>query len=320
MSATPGIRQRVRELAKRLRKLSDGPREVDQLRAERDRLAAELAAYKTWVPPGHFYSPIPSLDEVRRDAARIFAPPPREVPGVDLNEAGQLALLERFRAFSDEMPFSAERAPGLRYFFDNPAFAWGDGIVLYSMIRHLRPRRFVEIGSGYSSCLTLDTSERFLGGAVACVFIEPYPELLLSLLKEGDRERVEIVPARLQDVDPAHFAVLEAGDILFVDSTHVARLDSDVNVIFSRILPRLAPGVSVHFHDIFHPFDYPQEWIYEGRAWNEAYVLRAFLQYNRAFEVSFFTTFLAHFHADALFSVLPLARKNPGGSIWLRRV
>jgi len=292
----------------------------DRLVAERDRVAAELERFRTWMPPGHFYSPIPALDEVRRNEARIFGPMPSSVPGVDLNEAEQLDLVERLGAFYAEMPFAAGRTPGLRYFFDNPNFSYADAIVLYAMVRHLRPRRIIEVGSGYSSCVLLDTNERFFGDAIACTFIERHPELLLSLLTEADRARVEIVPARLQEVDPARFAALGEGDILFVDSTHVAKVDSDVNYLFAEILPRLASGVRVHFHDVFHPFEYPREWVYEGRAWNEAYVLRAFLQYNEAFRVCLFTSYLAHLHPDALFGAMPLCRENSGGSIWLRRL
>ena len=124
----------------------------------------------------------------------------------------------------------------------------------------------------------------------------------------------------MQDVDVGRFAALEANDILFIDSTHVSRIDSDVNRIFFEILPRLAAGVLVHLHDVFYPFEYPREWVYEGRAWNENYVLRAFLQYNRAWEIRFFNNYLARRHPEAFFGALPLARENPGGSIWLARL
>ena len=122
----------------------------------------------------------------------------------------------------------------------------------------------------------------FFDNEIQCTFIEPHPKLLKSLLKQGDLERIEIVPRPLQDVDLELFESLRANDILFIDSTHVAKIGSDVNRIFFEILPALATGVYVHFHDIFYPFEYPREWIYEGRAWNEAYMLRAFLMYNAA--------------------------------------
>jgi hypothetical protein len=313
-----GLRERLAALVRRAARLS-GVIPAALGDADRERLAAELERYRTWVPPGHFYSPVPSLDEVRRDEARIFAPPPPDLPAVDLDPVGQLALLDQLRPYYAELPFGPSRQAGLRYFFENPNFGYADAIALYCMLRHLRPRRVVEIGSGYSSAVLLDTNERFFGGAIRCAFIEPYPELLRSLLGPGDEARVEIEAARLQDVDARRFAALEAGDVLFVDSTHVSKVDSDVNRIFFEILPRLAPGVHGHVHDVFYPFEYPREWIYEGRAWNENYVLRAFLQYNAAWQVRLFNNYLAQVHPDAFFAAWPLARRNPGGSIWLAR-
>ena len=93
-----------------------------------------------------------------------------------------------------------------------------------------------------------------------------------------------------------------------------------MNYISAEILPALCPGVYVHFHDIFYPFEYLKEWIYEGRAWTEAYVLRAFLTFNRAYEIVLFNTFLEHFHRDHFVRKMPLCLKMEGGSIWLRRI
>jgi len=143
--------------------------------------------------------------------------------------------------------------------------------------------------------------------------------LSASLLKEGDRARIRIVPSRLQDVPLATFEALESNDILFIDSTHVGKTGSDVNHLFFEILPRLASGVHVHVHDIFYPFEYPKEWVYKGRAWNEAYMTRAFLQYNAAFRIALMNTFMQRFHADFFREKMPLCLRNPGGSLWLRR-
>ena len=95
------------------------------------------------------------------------------------------------------------------------------------------------------------------------------------------------------------FRELHAGDVLFVDSTHVAKVGSDVNHIFFEILPILQPGVVVHFHDIMYPFEYEPKWIYTGVAWNEAYMLRAFLMFNPTFKILLFNSFLAHLHPCA---------------------
>jgi hypothetical protein len=278
-----------------------------------------LRAACGFVAPGHFFSPIPDWSEVRRNADNIFRTDIREIPGVNLNEGEQLKLLHELSAYYGDLPFRAKRSAGLRYYFDNPAYSYSDAIFLHCMVRHLKPRRIVEIGSGFSSCVTLDTNELFFGNSIDTIFIEPFPDLLLSLLKDGDRERINIIPKRLQDIEIDLFRQLQAGDILFVDSTHVSRIDSDVNRVFFEILPLLAPGVYVHFHDIFFPFEYPREWLFEGRAWNEIYLLRAFLQYNNAFSIAIMNTFLERFHEAIFRDKMPLCLQNPGGSIWLRK-
>ncbi len=217
------------------------------------------------------------------------------------------------------MPFQSEKREGLRYYFENPAYSYSDAILSHCMIRFLKPKRIIEIGSGFSSCMTLDTNELFFGGSIATTFIEPYPELLMSLVKGVDKSTIRTIPSRLQDVDLGEFEALQANDILFIDSTHVSKINSDVNRIFFDILPRLSSGVHVHFHDIFFPFEYPKDWIYEGRAWNEAYLLRAFLLFNSAFRVVLMNTFMAHFHEPFFQEKMPLCLKNTGGSIWIRK-
>ena len=107
--------------------------------------------------------------------------------------------------------------------------------------------------------------------------------------------------------------------ILFIDSTHVSKIGSDVNSLLFDILPKLNRGVYVHFHDVFYPFEYPQEWVYQGLAWNEAYILRAFLQHNDAFKIVFFNTYLELFYREKFENSMPLCLKNPGGSIWLTK-
>jgi hypothetical protein len=292
------------------------------LLAERDSLFHKLERFGSqvpFVPNGHYYSPIPALDEIRRDEEQIFGSVMRELPGIHLAQERQFALLQILKEYYKELRFTAQRAEGYRYYYDNPSYSYSDAIFLYSMIRHAKPQRFIEIGSGHSSCATLDTNEQFFAGSIACTFIEPYPHLLQSLLRPDDFDRVQIIPQRLQDVDLQVFDQLSANDILFVDSTHVSKTGSDVNRIFFEILPRLASGIYIHFHDVFFPFEYPKEWVYEGRAWNEIYMLRAFLQYNSAFEIVCFNTFLEQAYKDFFSQHMPLCLKNPGGSIWLRK-
>lgn len=271
-------------------------------------------------PPGHFYSPIPSLPEVKLREKEIFERKEKEIPGINLNEEGQLHLLHKLSRYYAELPFEVHKKQNLRYCFENPFFSYADAIVLYCMIRHLLPKRIIEIGSGYSSCVILDTNELFLGNTVACTFIEPHPDQFLSLTRPSDRSTIQLIRKQVQDIEVNKFSELSTGDILFIDSSHVSKVGSDVNYIFFEMLPRIERGVYVHFHDIFHAFEYPKEWVYEGRAWNEAYVLRGFLQYNNAFEIVFFNDFLATFRRKSLFTEMPLCEKNTGGSIWIRRI
>src|SRR5438067_4102018 len=112
-----------------------------------------------WVPSGHYYSPIPCEEEVRANEQTIWGTIPRSYPEIDLNEAGQLSLFDELKRYYDDIPFEDQQTPGLRYYFDNTSFGHGDATVLYCMISHLRPKRIVEIGSGYSSAAMLDTND-----------------------------------------------------------------------------------------------------------------------------------------------------------------
>jgi hypothetical protein len=318
----PAVLDAARAFGRRMPLLRSLLHDRDAMRAEIARLqsaAPHAADARQFVPPGHFYSAIPSQSFVRQNEARLFAAPPRTLPGIDLREEAQLALLESFLPFYRELPFPQTRTPPRRYWFENPAYSWSDAIFLHCMLRHLRPRRVVEVGSGYSSCVTLDTSELFFEGGIACTFVEPFPDLLHSLLRPGDLAHVTVLPTAVQDVPLATFEQLEANDVLFVDSTHVSKIGSDVNHLFFEVLPRLAPGVHVHFHDVFFPFEYPREWIVEGRAWTEDYLLRAFLSFNAEWEIVLMNTFLERFHEPWFAEHMPLCLRNPGGSVWIRR-
>jgi hypothetical protein len=143
-------------------------------------------------PPGHFHSPVPDLEEIRSRYQEVFARTPRLV-GIDLRGDEQLALVDRLGRYAADQPFGAEPADGLRCHFDNDYFGWGDGLVLFCMLRHLRPKRVIEVGSGFSSALMLDTAEHFLQDAPELTFIEPFPDRLRGLLRADDQDRVTIL-------------------------------------------------------------------------------------------------------------------------------
>ena len=285
---------------------------------ERDSLMKSL-----YVPPGHFYSPIPSIEEIKKNEIKIFDKIHKELEGIDLNTEEQLSLLAKFKIYYEEQPFSikSKKKEGLRYHFDNQFYSYSDAIFLYCMMRYAQPKNIIEIGSGYSSCVILDTNQLFLENTASCTFIEPYPQRLLSLVKSENQNKFSLVKEPLQSVSLDYFKELDSNDILFIDSTHISKTNSDVNYIFFEILPSLKSGVIIHFHDIFYPFEYPKSWVIkENRAWNEAYILRAFLQYNNAFKIEIFNTYLELLYKEFFIENMPLCLKNTGGSIWLRKL
>jgi len=290
-------------------------------------LESENLAFLQFALPGHFYSPLPDLGEIHSKADRIFDSTPQDLPAINMNVESQIQLVKIFSELYREQPFSDHHTNNFRYFLDNKFFSFGDGIILYSCLRHFQPKRVVEVGSGFSSAAMLDINEVFLGKKIEFTFIEPFPDRLLGLLSPEDKAKVRIEVKPVQEVELDVFASLEAHDILFIDSSHVAKIDSDVVHILFNILPRLKKGVIVHFHDILWPFEYPQQWLEEGRAWNEAYFLRAFLQDNEKFEILYFNAFMVSHHADLLRETLPDTLKSPSSpvtvgnsSLWLRKV
>ena len=289
------------------------------------RLAAQLAelqrAQAEWVrffPPGHFYSPLPSLAEIAESFARGgFGPP---FPAIDLNEAEQFARLERFADFYAEQPFPEQATAGRRFYLDNPSYGHYDAMMLYGMLREARPRRIVEVGSGFSSAAMLDLNERVLGGAVEFTFIDPDMARLRPLLRPGDAGRVTLIEQKVQDVPLEPFAKLAANDVLFIDSSHVSKIGSDVNRLFFDVLPALAPGVLIHIHDVAGNLDYPRDWLEEGRAWNEQYLLRAFLMNNAAYRIELFTAWLWNQRHELIRTRMPMCARGGGGQMWLRKL
>lgn len=285
---------------------------------------AEASAQPPWPyahPAGHYYSPLPDLDAVCADEARIFTePPPAELPGIDLHCDAQLALLESFRAHLGSFAAPEGKTAGRRYFYANAFFGHNDAQVYHCILREFRPRRVIEVGSGFSTAFLLDACDDFLGD-VQVTAIEPYPERLHELLRPEDlaSPTVTLHTARVQDVDVRLFDSLESGDVLFIDSSHVTKVGSDVNHLFFNVLPRLAPGVLVHIHDVLYPFEYFKDAVRAGVTWNEAYLLRAFLTFNHVFEVLFSPSMLQQLHYETYYSAFTLWHNDYGSSFWMRR-
>jgi predicted O-methyltransferase YrrM len=274
--------------------------------------------------PGHYYSPLPSRKEFRAVSARVYGKTP-QLHGVDLNVEEQIQFVERLAGWYAEFPYRDEPAINssknitYRYYLKNTWFCHADAYWLYAILREYQPKRIIEIGSGFSSAVMLDANDLFLRNSVHITFIEPNPERLFSLLTDADKKTAIIHQDIVQNIPADIFSELASGDILFIDSSHVAKIGSDVLHILRNILPIIQPGVLIHFHDIFYPFEYPQEWLERGRAWNECYMLNAFLQFNKAFTIRLFGNFLGKEHAAILAENTPLCLENIGGSLWLEK-
>jgi hypothetical protein len=271
-------------------------------------------------PNGHYYSPVCLINDIKERELAIWKNRDVEgIQGIKLRTNEQIKLVEQFTKYYNEIPFKDEKQLGIRYNFINNYYSYTDCIILYSMIRHFKPNRIIEIGSGYSSAIMLDVNELFFDNQMNLIFIDPYPERLFSLITENDELKTTIIESDVQLVSLEVFSALEPGDILFVDSTHVSKTGSDVNYILFEILPILKKGVLIHFHDIFYPFEYPKEWAFKGFNWNECYLLKAFLMNNDKFEIRLFADYL-HLHHKNSFSDLPLCYRNYGGNLWIEKI
>lgn len=273
--------------------------------------------------PGHFYSPIVDPDDLATQQERLWPAKP-VILGVDFNDAEHERLLrDVFPSYlaDYDYPERLEETPDLTKFFtQNSQFSWLDSRALFALLREWKPKRFIEIGSGFSTLLAADVNRRFLNDALSITCVEPYPR---EFLRAGIPGVSSLLEQKVQDVPLSVFEELEAGDILFVDSSHVAKTGSDVNHIYFEILPRLAKGVRIHIHDMFFPHDYPKDWVLtENRSWNEEYLVRALLMYSTAFKVTFGCSYAFWRFPELVKAALalPAGHAFGGGSLWIERI
>ncbi len=273
----------------------------------------------SFYPNGHYYSPVFSIEDIKKRENEIWKNVNKDgIFGIELKTEEQKKLIFQLSKYYKELPFKKEEKAKIRYYYKNAYYSYADGIILYSMIRHFKPKRIIEIGSGFSSAVMLDTNELFFNNQIDLTFIEPYPERLNKLMKEDDKKQTIVVESDVQLVSLNVFEKLQAGDILFIDSTHVSKIGSDVNYILFEILPILKNGVLIHFHDVFYPFEYPKDWVFQGINWNEDYILKAFLMYNDKFEIKLFAEYLFQLHKE-FFIDMPLCYNNAGGNLWIKK-
>lgn len=276
------------------------------------RLGLHVGLARNWdLVPRSFYSPIPRLEELS-DADWERRSPLR---GIELDLDPQLALLEgELSAPLAEIArlLEDDRLAGFR--IANPSYAAVDAELLWAMIRHHRPRRLVELGSGNSTLLAAAAcaANRADGDAVVHAVYDPFAGALPAT--------VERHAVRAQDLPPDAFSRLQAGDILFVDTTHTVKLGGDVNAIVLDGLPQLAAGVLVHFHDIWLPFEYHRALLERfGWYWNEQYLLQAYLAGNPGVRVLLAAQALVRAHPERVRALIPsYAGENFPTAFWLR--
>jgi len=273
-----------------------------------------------------YYSPLPSRRRLKSTIARWAKP--SALRGIEYDLVAMRSILSDlisryYEEFRNLLPYEEALALGF-----GPGYTRLDAQVLYATIRARKPSRYVEVGAGlstyYASLAARQNATE--GHPMQIICIEPYPFAALKTIPE-----IKVIEQEVQELDLDLFTSLGEDDILFIDSSHVVRLDGDVPFLFLEVLPALSIGPLIHIHDIPFPYHcpYPAEyWIYE-RAWpvwwNESMLVHALLLGNKQFSVVLSTPLLRFHDEDFLKQLIPdyqtvQAEPNTFSSIWLKRV
>jgi hypothetical protein len=266
----------------------------------------------------NYYSPIPDLRRVPPDTFERKS----ELPGVRFDAPSGLTFIER-----ELSTFLAEFKPPLkrtsdprRFHVENTFYGPVDAWILFAMVRRFAPRHVLELGSGSSTLVIAEARARNgqtdRAGHVVC---DPYPPAALAPALD---EIAELRAVSVADVPDEQFFELTAGDLLFIDTTHTVKVGSEVNRLILEVLPRIAPGVLIHIHDIYLPWEYPRSFVFEQRFfWAEQYLLQAFLAFNREFEVIIGAHALTRGYPDQLSALVPtVPSPTPASAFWIRRI
>jgi hypothetical protein len=249
------------------------------------------------VGPNHFYWPVPDLDSLDHPSLNAEA----LNQGLDFRFGRQLEFLRQVtEQYQREWTFPDERRPGQRYHYNNGFFETVHAEMAYSFVRHFKPARIIEVGGGHSTRLLSEAVRANFkqdGVKAEHITIDPCLDRLREPSLNGD---VHILQRSVQHVDLDLFSSLQEGDILFLDSSHVVSVGSDVVYEYLGVLPRLNKGVLVHTHDIFLPFDYPRDLVDNLSFWSEQYLLTAFLRFNSCFEVLWSSSAMQGSHREVL--------------------
>jgi hypothetical protein len=278
--------------------------------------------YRLPFPPTHYYSPLPDLPSVKRNLSRWYKQ--SQSPGIDWNLPGQFRLAEHLAPYAGEtqsLPhFAQVTLDGY-----GPGYGEVEAHLLYMILRHFKPTQYIEVGSGVStfyalSALRANRERDGVNSNMTC--IEPYPNQKLRKLATGHGVRLR--ECEVQDSGLGVFQELSANDVLFIDSSHVSKKDSDVEFLYLEVLPRLQNGVVLHIHDM--PFPMPaiplEHPLFETYLfWNEAALVKAFLLFNSAFQVIQCQSQLHHVKPEVLKKLVPIydPKTHFPSSLWLSR-
>jgi SAM-dependent methyltransferase/predicted O-methyltransferase YrrM len=269
-------------------------------------------------PIGHYYSPMYDVEELASRRGRLWPQTPSETPGIDWRDRSQLELCRALGA-EPKLELAADPTDDPTvYYASNDQYPPLDAWVLAGLLESRRPSRMIEVGSGFSTLVSARVNRERLDHSMRLTCIEPYPRQFLTGGVDGVSElRVE----KVQDTPSELFAELSAGDVLFIDTSHTVKTGNDVTWIFGEVIPRLAPGVLVHIHDVFLPGEYPEHWVMEGWGWNETYLVQSFLAFNGAFDIVWGSQYMLNSHLHEVVTAFPGIAGDPwhGGALWIER-
>ena len=274
------------------------------------------------ITKNYFESPIP---DTRYLSDALWANN-SELPGLAIDSQSMIKTLEllscEYKNEYENFPTNKTSIP-YQYYIKNGYFESVDAEMYYCMIRHIKPKRIVEIGAGNSTCLAaqaiLKNREDFGNDNTELIAIEPYPS---EILRKGFPGLSKLITDKIQNINLTEFSKLKDNDILFIDSSHILRIGSDVQYEYLELLPRLNKGVVIHIHDIFLPAEYKKEFIDNRRFLNEQYLLQAFLSFNNYFEILWGGSYMHTKHPDKLEKAFNTYDRNSvwPGSFWIRKI
>ena len=269
------------------------------------------------ITPNHYGEPIPDTRFLDDDIWKRES----EMIGLNINEKKQIEFLDNYCSkYKNEYDHFGLYEPrdNSKYFVYNGWFGEIDGDILYCVIRHYKPKRVIEIGSGYSTylidhALNKNKIENNISSKITS--IDPYPN---TMLKNGIPDSVELIEKKVENLNIEFFKKLGNNDILFIDSSSIVKINSDVCYELLEILPRLNKGVLIHIHDIFLPKEYPRDWIINKKIFsNEAYLLQAFLLFNDTFEVIWAGNYMKCKYPE---KCKKMFRSNASQSFWMKKI